>query len=303
MADSNSFSDFLGSGMPVIGPALNAVAGYFGQKSSNNRNLQQVMMANQANRELAEYQAQYNERMWHMQNEYNSPSAQMERYASAGLNPNLVYGQGNNGNASNYPTYDRPTMQAGQVSPYTGWNLGLTDVIQNALAFKNAKLDLERKQIENDKATSEKAILDYQVIGAELANRLHQAQGDFTQRQLDLFNDTYQIQKNRAQEEFNYLLQRKGALVEQRQYSKDNNSIAWRKMDLMEQKYLMQLALDEAKYNLTNKQIDKLQQDIDRGDIAKSLEELDQQFFDDLGGKGTANYVMKILIALIRLTR
>lgn len=31
---------------------------------------------------------------WNRQNEYNSPTAQMERLKSAGLNPNLVYGQG-----------------------------------------------------------------------------------------------------------------------------------------------------------------------------------------------------------------
>lgn len=31
---------------------------------------------------------------WSMQNEYNSPAAQMSRLKAAGLNPNLVYGQG-----------------------------------------------------------------------------------------------------------------------------------------------------------------------------------------------------------------
>lgn len=31
---------------------------------------------------------------------YNSPAAQMERYKEAGLNPNLIYGQGNSGNVS-----------------------------------------------------------------------------------------------------------------------------------------------------------------------------------------------------------
>lgn len=34
------------------------------------------------------------------QNEYNSPSSQMARYRDAGLNPNLIYSQGNPGNQS-----------------------------------------------------------------------------------------------------------------------------------------------------------------------------------------------------------
>ena len=38
---------------------------------------------------------------WEMQNEYNSPKNQMQRYYDAGLNPNLIYGNGSSsaGNA------------------------------------------------------------------------------------------------------------------------------------------------------------------------------------------------------------
>lgn len=41
---------------------------------------------------------------WHRNNEYNSPKAQMQRYKEAGLNPQLIYGQGTPGNASATPT-------------------------------------------------------------------------------------------------------------------------------------------------------------------------------------------------------
>ncbi|AXH73190.1 MAG: DNA pilot protein [Microviridae sp.] len=40
---------------------------------------------------------------WNMQNAYNSPKAQMGRLKDAGLNPNLVYGQLQNGNAPQVP--------------------------------------------------------------------------------------------------------------------------------------------------------------------------------------------------------
>lgn len=40
---------------------------------------------------------------WHRNNEYNSPKAQMQRYKEAGLNPQLIYGQGTPGNASATP--------------------------------------------------------------------------------------------------------------------------------------------------------------------------------------------------------
>ena len=37
---------------------------------------------------------------WRLQNAYNTPLAQMERLKEAGLNPALMYGQGNTGNAN-----------------------------------------------------------------------------------------------------------------------------------------------------------------------------------------------------------
>lgn len=41
--------------------------------------------------------------MWNLQNQYNSPASQIERMQEAGLSPNLMYTQGNVGNAGNMP--------------------------------------------------------------------------------------------------------------------------------------------------------------------------------------------------------
>lgn len=47
------------------------------------------------NTKMAEWQNEQNIKNWQMQNEYNLPVNQMKRLADAGLNPNLVYGNGN----------------------------------------------------------------------------------------------------------------------------------------------------------------------------------------------------------------
>lgn len=60
------------------------------------------------NKQLAAIQNQYNIDMWNRQNEYNSPQAQMQRFSEAGLNPNLIYGQGNSGNATSAPVQVAP---------------------------------------------------------------------------------------------------------------------------------------------------------------------------------------------------
>lgn len=82
-------------------PVSSAISGGFGLVGSG--------LSYLFNKKLAEQQNQYNIDMWKMQNEYNSPQAQMQRFKDAGLNPNLIYGQGTSGNASSAPQMITPS--------------------------------------------------------------------------------------------------------------------------------------------------------------------------------------------------
>lgn len=97
--------------------------GFFGSVASGAFGLAQTAVQNQFNKEQAErqfgydkemaaLQNQYNIDMWNMQNAYNSPASQMNRLKEAGLNPNLMYGQGSTGNASSAPTQVAPGQKA-----------------------------------------------------------------------------------------------------------------------------------------------------------------------------------------------
>lgn len=48
---------------------------------------------------LKQQEQAYNIDLWNLQNQYNSPAAQMQRYQDAGLNPNLIYQQQNTASA------------------------------------------------------------------------------------------------------------------------------------------------------------------------------------------------------------
>lgn len=75
-------------------------------------------LTRQANMELAEFGFQKNLDMWNRQNAYNHPSSQMERLKQAGLNPNLVYGNGVVGNsAGTMPQYQTPRVQYDAPAP------------------------------------------------------------------------------------------------------------------------------------------------------------------------------------------
>lgn len=68
---------------------------------------------NRAQKKAQMREFEYNTKMWNMANEYNSPEQQMARLKDAGLNPNLVYGNGSVvGNTSTQtPKYQAPNLQ------------------------------------------------------------------------------------------------------------------------------------------------------------------------------------------------
>ncbi|AXH74430.1 MAG: DNA pilot protein [Microviridae sp.] len=68
--------------------------------SSLAQNLIQSGAQRRENRSLAEFQDAANRRYLDQQLDYNLPKNQMARFQEAGLNPNLIYGQGNPGNQS-----------------------------------------------------------------------------------------------------------------------------------------------------------------------------------------------------------
>lgn len=84
------------------GSLLSSIFNLFSQKS-----------ANDTNKELAKYNWEQQIAMWERNNEYNTPENQMKRLMAAGLNPNLMYGQGNTGNSTSVPTPQLP-----HVDPY-----------------------------------------------------------------------------------------------------------------------------------------------------------------------------------------
>lgn len=91
-----------------------------------------------ANKKLAEYQNAANLEYLAAQNSYNTPKNQMLRYQDAGLNPNLIYGQGNPGNQSS-------PQQAAPITP-TDYQRTFQNVIP---AFNQTALAQSQIQAQN----------------------------------------------------------------------------------------------------------------------------------------------------------
>lgn len=142
--------------IPIVGAAVGTVGSIVGQH-----------MANKANQKLQQKQLDWNEEMWHQQNAYNTPAAQMQRYADAGLNPNLVVGNTPGGNAGSPAEGVAPSQVDNVMEGF--------DPIGNYIALKNASEDIENKRTERelkiDKTEAEINVLRAQAEGKGQENK------------------------------------------------------------------------------------------------------------------------------------
>lgn len=101
---------------------------------------------------------------WNIQNRYNSPEAQMARFKNAGLNPNLIYGQGNSGNSSapDVPQFRPPEVKAHQAG---------NNIQAGALAYMNALYDLKIKAAQADNLSAQNAVIKQDAVlrGVQIA--------------------------------------------------------------------------------------------------------------------------------------
>lgn len=136
----------IAGGAALLGSALS----YGSQKKTNKANMELAKYQNEWQTQENEKAYQRNLKMWNLQNEYNSPTQQMARLRSAGLNPNLVYGSGVTGNSSgSAPQYQPADIKRAELSPYRGWNQGLTDAVSNFLAFRSNRAQVENLEAQN----------------------------------------------------------------------------------------------------------------------------------------------------------
>lgn len=130
-------------------------------------------------KELAKYNNDLNVSNWQLQNEYDSPAAQMQRYKEAGLNPNLIYGQMSSGTAP----------AAGQVSTnpedYMSGSDRYAQALQGAAGAFGLYQDLKAKQgqIDQSRAVTEQ-VQSQKLLNLINADRL-QTQNDFEKAAFD----------------------------------------------------------------------------------------------------------------------
>lgn len=133
-----------------------AGAGTASTVSASKTNKRGAKLARELNAKNIQYQREANDlnyqralSMWNMENEYNSPSAQMQRYADAGLNPNLIYQQENTASDIGAPDAVAPSSDMSEAEITA--NSSLPNLLPVVDSISNIYNRYHQENIDNEK--------------------------------------------------------------------------------------------------------------------------------------------------------
>lgn len=247
-------------------------------------NITSQLLANRANRKLAEYSYQQQRQMIAEQNEYNSPLQQMARYQEAGLNPALIYGSGqaSAGNQSAIAKYEAPTMEAPEVGT------SVAQALQMALAYRQANADiaLKEEQAYSQRQLGLKYQQDYYQSQIETAVKSMQA-GLRTPAGVWSADDLDQIRRgNRLK---HYDLEIKGMQATQ---DLQAATAALRRLNAKEQAFIID--------NLQPMELKIMQLRSEGMSIDNAIKEIDRDLLEAQRKVGMGSQVGQVLIGLLR---
>lgn len=169
----------IGAGAAIVGANLLSQGLNIGAQAKMNRKTREW------NEKMYWLQRQHSLQDWTMQNEYNSPQAQMQRFTEAGLNKNLIYGQ----------TNEAPSVRSTDTK---AWNprapeLDLGGAVSTGLL---SYYDTQVKQAQVDNLKVQNTVLQQdaylkaaQVIGQLAGTRKTEADTAMSQFDLGLKNE------------------------------------------------------------------------------------------------------------------
>lgn len=244
-------------------------------------------------REEAEKQRAWNEKMfnetnawnlemWNKENEYNTPTAQVQRLRDAGLNP-LYYGLDGTGNAGDVGSaqalgYDRASV-GNQENPIAG-------------ALQAAQIAQIQAQTEKTKSETNAidAKLPFEV--EELRNQIRNSKldadaKDIVNKYLDQQQEAELRVKNSTAAANDKSVEKAAAEIEKMDYEKTTMFIGW----LETQEKILNL---QKQRELTDKQMDELSSLIAKNYAEAKKIGLDVKNYDDITVIGTASHTMRI---------
>lgn len=172
--------DSLGAGaIAGVGSLVGGLISSAGSRYAARKQLQAVRETNATNLQIAQQNNAFNERMWNMQNDYNTPSAQRARLEAAGINPYLMLDGSSTGVAQSAPTAD---PSGTQVAPDVGSTIaGGYQSLGNSIA--SAAGQIAQMSFNNDLQNANVAKSNAEAQNADLQNQYDLLRNQFAAAQ------------------------------------------------------------------------------------------------------------------------
>lgn len=137
------------SALAAAAAGVGAITSLIGTNQTNKTNIKLQREQNEWNAAQAEKANKWNLEQWERENVYNNAQNQMARLEAAGLNPNLMYGQGSPGSAGSVKSEVAPSVAPARVtSPLQNFSQQVAPMISmyQDLQNKQAQLSVQQKQ-------------------------------------------------------------------------------------------------------------------------------------------------------------
>lgn len=222
---------------PAIIGAAGSVAGSLINTSSSSSAADKAF---ERQKDLMALQQQYAVENWNRETNYNDPKAQMQRLKNAGLNPNLVYGNGAAGLEA--PSIAAPTAPAAPMQNTSPGDFGsaVSDAVQAAVGIynaKKAKSETIAQNIEND------------YLGKTLQDRVES---------VALTNGWTKQQTAKAVEETANITQQYGLLVAQQNALSTDREIRQKELSQMDERFEKEMRAFDDQHKLSHEEYRRL---------------------------------------------
>lgn len=186
-----------------------------------------AMRSLKKNKELAQYQNELSMNNWLTQQAYNTPEAQMTRLREAGLNPHLMYGNGNFVNSANQAPDTPDIAPVDFTDSYGRIGQSISQGINSVIQSRQINLDMKYKNVEITKMLDELITADQ--------NRLVQL------KELKLKEDANSIEWKRLDQQERELQSRLKTYEKQRQQIDNNIEMADRESEREDMRLTMEI--------------------------------------------------------------
>lgn len=280
----------------LLGGLVNAGASVYSQVQTN-KNIDKQLAAqkqeNEATREynmnLAKQQNQWNIEQWNRENAYNTPSAQKERIKDAGLNADMLYGQGTLQNTA----AASPQMTSGAAATPMDWTaLGSKQAV--GVDALNSFLDAQLKQAQLDSLNqdNDRKGIENKYLEAEKQLGLNISRQTYEKNEKDIELLLQTIEQNKVKYESMSV-----ELMLQRVDSAYRADIYQKQLDILAKE--LDLKTNEVDNMVRAKALELAGKDVDNKLREAQLKWNDPSILEKLGGDGAAS-LLKILMMIFK---